>query len=399
MNPLHTLLAHLFGSQILRCCLGLGIDTAAPPAPTPAAPENAPAPKNQKTWFSIKALKSKDPQGAADAPTEAEIYIYDEIGGWGISTNEFINELKALGTNIDTIDLRINCPGGSIIAGNTIYNALQRHPARIVAHIDGLAASMASVVALAADEVHMAANALYMIHNPWTHTIGEADDLRKDADLLDKMKETILNAYSRSNLTREELTALMDAETWFTAQEAQDAGFIDNIEGAQLAAAEALHHPALKNYHLPAEYQAAVTQPLLAATAQSNDPADPFLVNLQNEYKAANEALTAQAQTIADLRAQLTTAGETLSTLKEEHAQALAQAREITETHISQKAAELLAAVGQPPAANAEDNPGQNASPAITTAEAFWQTYHSITDLTKRNAWYAENKHLLDDLH
>ena len=130
--------------------------------------------------------------------TEAEISIYDSIGGFGVSANEFIDELKGLG-DVETINLRIASGGGSIVEGNTIFNALKRHSAKVVTHVDSLAASMASVIAMAGDEIHMAANALLMIHNPWTMSMGGAEQLRKDADLLDKMEANIRTSYARSN--------------------------------------------------------------------------------------------------------------------------------------------------------------------------------------------------------
>jgi len=100
-----------------------------------------------------------------------------------------------------------------------------------------MAASMASVIAMAGDEIIMADNALLMIHNPWTVSIGDSDQLRKDAELMDKMKSAIINAYGRSNYSQEELEELMNAETWFTADEAIDAGFVDGTTQGLKAAA------------------------------------------------------------------------------------------------------------------------------------------------------------------
>ena len=168
--------------------------------------------------------------------SKAEIFIYDEIGGFGVEANQFIQDIDALG-EVEQIDLRISSPGGSIIEGNVIFNAIKRHPANVTVYIDGMAASMASVIAMAGDEVLMADNALLMIHNPWTVAIGDSEGLRKEADLMDKMKSAIINAYSRSNYTNEELEELMNATTWFTADEAMEAGFIDGtVQGLKAAA-------------------------------------------------------------------------------------------------------------------------------------------------------------------
>lgn len=172
----------------------------------------------QKSWYEIKA------RGAA----QAEVFIYDEIGAFGVSAKQFAKDLKQH-ANARQIDLRINSPGGSVFDGNAIYNQLKQHPAKITAHIDGIAASMASVIAMAADHVVMPENALMMIHNPWSVSIGDSEQLRKDADLLDKVKTTLVGAYGRSGLPEEELIAIMDAETWLTADEALEHGFIDEV--------------------------------------------------------------------------------------------------------------------------------------------------------------------------
>lgn len=171
-------------------------------------------------------------EGAKDA----EIYIYDAIGFFGIEAESFVRELSAL--EADTITLRINSPGGNVFDGSAIYNALKRHKATVNVHIDGVAASMASVIALAGDTISMAENAFFMIHKPWSFVIGPADDMRKEAELLDKIEGTAVGIYqSRSDLSESEVRAAMAAETWYTAEEARDAGFIDEIDGGSEARA------------------------------------------------------------------------------------------------------------------------------------------------------------------
>lgn len=172
-----------------------------------------------KSWYDIKA------KGGGSA----EVLIYEEIGGWGISAKEFARDLKDLG-ELRQIDLRINSPGGSVFEGNAIFNMLKQHPAHVTAYIDGLAASMASVIAMSADHIVMPENALLMIHNPWTVAIGNAEELRKNADLLDKIKQTLLSAYGRSALTDDEISEMMDAETWLTGEEAVEMGLADELE-------------------------------------------------------------------------------------------------------------------------------------------------------------------------
>lgn len=175
-------------------------------------------PKPQ-SWYAMKAMGGG----------VAEVLIYEEIGGWGISAKEFARDLKDLGP-VNEISLRINSPGGSVFDGNAIFNQLKQHKARVTAHIDGLAASMASVIAMAADHIVMPENALMMIHNPWTVSIGNAEELRKDADLLDTIKRTLLTAYGRSAMTDEEISEMMDAETWLTGADAVEMGFADELE-------------------------------------------------------------------------------------------------------------------------------------------------------------------------
>ena len=154
-----------------------------------------------------------------DAEKLASIQIYDEIGGWGIDAKSFVNELNALG-EIEEIELRLNSPGGSVIEGIAIFNALVQHPAKVTAYIDGWAASMASIIAMAADEINMPENTYLMVHNPWTVAIGDADELRKNAELLETMQETAISAYQRhSELSREEIQNLMDEETWIIGSE------------------------------------------------------------------------------------------------------------------------------------------------------------------------------------
>jgi ATP-dependent protease ClpP protease subunit len=168
----------------------------------------------------------------------ATIHLYDEIGGWGQGSKDFLADLARL--KGQHIHLRINSPGGSVVEGTAIYNALRRHEGGLTVHIDALAASMASVIAMAGVPTYIADNALLMIHNPWTMSVGDSDQLRKEADLLDKLKSTLVNAYKRkSGMEEEEIADMMDKETWLDAVEAVALGFADAIEEGVAAAATA----------------------------------------------------------------------------------------------------------------------------------------------------------------
>jgi ATP-dependent protease ClpP protease subunit len=194
----------------------------APQASLTLTPTNKP----DKSWYSLKAQNGN-----------AELMIYDEIGGWGISARQFASDLQALG-KIGTLTARIHSPGGDVFEGMAIYNMIKGHPAHKVCHIDGLAASMASVIAMAFDEVIMPENAMMMVHKPWGGTLGDADDMRKYADLLDKVESNLVGAYQqKTGLPEAELHTLLAAETWLTGREAVEKGFANTLtEPLQMAA-------------------------------------------------------------------------------------------------------------------------------------------------------------------
>lgn len=185
-------------------------------------------PSQPKKFWSLRAV----------ADGELECLIYDEIHPyWGVTAKDFQRELKAAGA-VKTIRLRINSPGGSIFEGMAIFNILRAHPARKIVTVEGVAASMASVIAMVGDEIEVPANAFMMIHNPLAGVDGESADLRKMADLLDRMKATIVDIYAgRSKKPADEIAQLMDAETWMTGKECLAAGFCDRCPPAVAAAA------------------------------------------------------------------------------------------------------------------------------------------------------------------
>ncbi|OEY74985.1 peptidase S14 [Haemophilus quentini] len=173
---------------------------------------------NNQSWYSIKANDT------------AEISIYDEIGGWGISAQQFAKDFKALGNNLKQINLHIHSPGGDVFDGIAIYNLLKNHPSNKTVTIDGLAASMASVIAMAGTEIIMPENAMMMIHKPWGVQGGDADDMRKYADLLDKVEDTLIPAYAaKTGKSAEELAEMLAAETWLNGKECVEHGFADKL--------------------------------------------------------------------------------------------------------------------------------------------------------------------------
>lgn len=241
-------------------------------------------------WYEIKA-----------AGTSAEISIYDEIGGWGISAKEFAQDLKSL-KGIRDLTLRLNSPGGSVFDGMAIYNLLKAHDAQITVHVDGLAASMASVIAMAGDLIVMPENSMMMIHNPWTMTAGDAEELRKNADLLDKIKKAMISAYtSKTGLSEEMISQYMDEETWFTGSEAAELGFADEVEEPmQMAAMFDLSkfQNSPKEFHKPS----AVADKTKAHTGeQSMSTETNAAVNTVDLEKIKSDAVTAERKRVSDI--------------------------------------------------------------------------------------------------
>lgn len=221
-------------------------------------------------WYTIRAQ--------ADA-RHAELLIYHEIGEswWGdtVSAAAFVEELRAL--DVDTIDLRLNSPGGSVFDGHAIYNALRRHKAKVTTYIDGFAASIASIVALAGERVVIAPNAVMMIHNPWSWAIGDATEMRRTADLLDKLQTTLVNVYAEhTGQERDAIVEAMNAETWYTADEAVAFGLADEVDtedDAPVVAAYASPQVVARFRHAPPQV-AAMLRTTPAPSAKESDAPD-----------------------------------------------------------------------------------------------------------------------------
>ncbi len=162
-----------------------------------------------------------------------EILLYEMIGedwlGEGTSAKSFAEDLKAAG-KVSKIHLRVNSPGGNVFDGLAIFNSLLTHGAKVTAQVDGIAASIASVIVMAASEISMSANGMVMVHNPSTMIAGDAPRMRKMAETLDKVKSSMITAYRRhSPKSAAEIGAMLDAETWMTAQETVDNGFAERV--------------------------------------------------------------------------------------------------------------------------------------------------------------------------
>lgn len=165
------------------------------------------------------------------------ILLFDEIGGIGVTPDVFALELDR--ANGEAVEIRINSGGGSVFDGLAIYNLIKDYEGETTVIVDGLAASIASVIALGADKLVMNEGSFFMIHNPWTISGGESKDLRQAADILDKIQSQIVDIYAgATGKDAAEIIALMDAETWLSPDEALEMGFAQEIKsGLKIAAA------------------------------------------------------------------------------------------------------------------------------------------------------------------
>lgn len=179
--------------------------------------------------------------------------VSDEYDDTDTSASGFRDALKSLG-DINVINLHINSPGGSVFQGIAIYNMLKQNKAKVNVFIDGVAASIASVIAMSGDAIFMPSNSMMMIHNPYTEAVGNADELRKAASDMDQITKASVETYlekAGDKLDEKTLRELMDAETWLTAQQAVDYGLADEILEPNKAVAS-LNSPFAKGFkHIP----------------------------------------------------------------------------------------------------------------------------------------------------
>jgi ATP-dependent protease ClpP protease subunit len=174
----------------------------------------------------------------------AKVLLYGAVGAWydELDAKSVVKKLSALADDED-LEVRVNSAGGSVFDGMAIYNTLRNRKGTVRVHIDGLAASIASVIAMAGDEIVMEPGSMMMVHNPWNITMGDADDHRESAELLDKVRDSIAVAYEqKTGIPRQELIGLMDDETWMTADEAVDRGFATKVGEQQVQAMALTRH-------------------------------------------------------------------------------------------------------------------------------------------------------------
>ena len=246
-------------------------------------------------WYEIKAQARQ-----GDSTTQvAEIYVYGNIGDrWnedGVIASEMVRDIAAL--EADEITLRINSYGGSVTDGLAIYNALKRHPAPVNVHVDGVAISCASYLAMAGDSITMAKNAQMMIHAPWSFAGGNSADLREMADILDRYAKAMASAYAdKSGKTYEQALAILTdgKDHWFSAEEALAEGFADAI-GEEIDAAAALAVSSFDLSRFKSATPVAAAKPVFqspaaAGTTQEHSMPDPVNAAAQPAAQSATPA-------------------------------------------------------------------------------------------------------------
>lgn len=233
-----------------------------------------------------------------------ELLVYGEIAEWyGVDSKDFAFQLQQVTT--DELHVRINSYGGEVFTASAIYSMLKRHKAKVTVFIDGIAASAASVIAMAGDTIVMPANAMLMIHNPLTWTQGNANELRETAELLDKVRDTLVATYrNKTGLDDATIIKLLDEETYLTAQEALEYGFIDVIENeTQIAASLTRDKMIVNGMELDPSKFANMPEKWLNKPSASSTPEKPVL-------KPAGSASTKQPKEIKSMN---------LETLKADH--------------------------------------------------------------------------------
>ncbi|RZO08800.1 Clp protease ClpP [Pseudomonas moorei] len=223
-----------------------------------------------QTWYTLHA------SGEATERV-IEVFVYGEIGAWGITANQFVQDLRAMDDGVSPVVAAFNSIGGDLFDGLAMHNALSRLGERCTGRVDALAASAASVAVCGAHRVVIASNAMLMIHNPWTYAAGDAEDFRKVADVLDQTMEAIIAAYKAKapDIDEVELRRLVAAETWLTANEAVALGLADEVgDGVKVKACLGQGAVLQRFQNAPAELLAQLDEP----PEPDPEPVDPPLV-------------------------------------------------------------------------------------------------------------------------
>lgn len=287
----------------------------------------------KNSWFRMQA-------GPA---SNADIFIYDEIGYWGVTAKQFVSDLKALG-EVSHINLHINSPGGDVFDGIAIFNALKHHGAAITVHIDGVAASMASVIAMVGNPVIMPENTMMMIHKPWGFAGGDANDMRDYADLLDKVESVLIPAYAqKTGKPPEEIAALLEDETWMSGAECLAMGFADQTTPA-LQAMACIQSKRIEEFEkMPDSIRNMITPP--RNTAQ-REPQIPQNKNQPTHQEPPDET-SIRAQVMAEQKERVNGINDLFAMFGGKHQELLANCVADIECSVEQAKDKLLAELGK----------------------------------------------------
>lgn len=249
-----------------------------------------------KSWYTLQA------SGEAEQRS-IEIFVYGEIGAWGVTANQFVQDLRAMDDGASPVIVAFNSIGGDLFDGLAIHNALSRLGERCTGRIDALAASAASVAVCGAHRVVIAANAMLMIHNPYTFTGGDAEDFRRVADVLDQTLEAIIAAYKAKapDIDEAELRRMVNAETWLTANEAVSLGLADEVgDGLKVSACLGQGSVLQRFQHAPAELLAQLDEePEVELTEPVDTPA-PVLDAAELALMVTKECAAAGISNLVD---------------------------------------------------------------------------------------------------
>lgn len=274
-----------------------------------------------KHWFEISNSADLEPRN--EGGRVARVDIMGPIGGWDVSGSEFLRELKDLG-DVDSIDLRIHSPGGSILDGLALFNGIKNHPAKVVGRVEGLAASMGSVVLMAADEIEIPENAYVMIHNVSGGAYGDIEELESMAALMRKLQDDVTDLYAdATGKDRGEIAELMAAETWFNGKDAVENGFATRVlEPVKAAACADLETLVSKFENVPEavlelqaeepaieEYQVEEVEAIEEDQAQESDDQG------EAEIEADQEEIEKELQDEVEAKAELSTWARILAAL------------------------------------------------------------------------------------
>ena len=274
-----------------------------------------------KHWFEISNSADLEPRN--EGGRVARVDIMGPIGGWDVSGSEFLRELKDLG-DVDSIDLRIHSPGGSVLDGWAIANGIKNHPAHVVARVEGLAASMGSVVLMSADEIEVPQNAYVMIHNVSGGAFGEAEELESMAALMRKLQDDVTDFYANATgKDREEIAEMMAAETWMNGEDAVEHGFATRVlEPVKAAACADLETLVSKFENVPeavlelqAEEPALEEDQVEEVEALEEDQAQESDDQEAAEIEADQEEIEKELQDEVEAKAELSTWGRILAAL------------------------------------------------------------------------------------